>query len=49
MDNSLIYVLAANVVIWLGLGGYAAFLGKRQAALEARLAQMEKLGDGEEI
>ncbi len=40
MDNTG-YLLAANVVIWLGIGGYLVFLAGRQKRLEARLRRME--------
>ena len=40
------YLLAANVAVWLGLGGYLAFLGARQRSLAARIRQMEILADG---
>jgi CcmD family protein len=40
MDNTG-YLLAANVVIWLGIGGYLLFLAGRQKQLELRLARLE--------
>lgn len=40
------YLLAANVAVWLGLGGYLALLGMRQKTLAARIRQMEMLQDG---
>ncbi len=42
MDNTG-YLLAANVVIWLGIAGYLVFLAGRQKSLETRLARMEAL------
>lgn len=42
MDNTG-YLLAANVVIWLGIGGYLVFLAGRQKQLEQRLRRMEAL------
>jgi len=40
MDNTG-YLMAANVVIWLGVGGYLLFLAGRQKRLELRLRRME--------
>ena len=37
------YLLAANVVVWLGLCGYMAFVASRQKRLERRLKQLEAL------
>ena len=42
MDNSN-FLLAANMVIWLGIAGYLVFLAGRQKALETRLRRMEAL------
>lgn len=39
------YLMAANVAVWLGIGGYVAFLGLRQRGLALRLRQMEALRD----
>ncbi|MFP5238263.1 MAG: CcmD family protein [Acidobacteriota bacterium] len=39
------YLLAANVVVWLGLCGYMAFVASRQKRLERRLKQLETLQD----
>jgi len=39
------YLLAANVVVWLGLCGYLAFVAARQKRLEQRLKQLETLND----
>ena len=44
MDNTG-YLLAANVVVWLGVGGYLLFLAGRQKRLELRLKRMEALDD----
>ncbi len=38
------YLLLANIAVWLGLGGYAAFLQARSARLEQRLSQLEQAG-----
>lgn len=45
MDNTG-YLLAANVAIWLGVGGYLLFLAGRQKRLELRLARMEARDGG---
>jgi len=37
------YLLAANVAVWLGMGGYLAFLAARQRQLSTRIRQMEQL------
>lgn len=37
------YLLAANVVVWLGLCGYLALVAARQKHLERRLKQLEAL------
>jgi CcmD family protein len=42
---SMSYLFAANVVVWLGLGGYLAFLAGRSAGLERRVRQLERLND----
>ena len=42
MDHSY-WLLAANAVVWCGLGAYLLFLGQRQRGLAARLAQLESL------
>ncbi|WP_461210757.1 CcmD family protein [Desulfocurvus sp. DL9XJH121] len=39
------YLLAANVAVWLGIGGFVALLAARQKALAARVRQMEMLAD----
>ncbi|WP_338031077.1 CcmD family protein [Desulfovibrio ferrophilus] len=40
------YLLAANIAIWLGVGGYLAFLAAQQRRLNTRIRQMEQLSDG---
>lgn len=40
------YLFAANVVIWIGIGGYLAFLASRQAALSTRVKRKEMLSNG---
>ncbi len=37
------WLFYANVTIWVGIGGYVAFLGWRQVSLAARMNQLEKL------
>ena len=39
------YLLLANIAVWLGIAGYAAFLQARSARLEQRLSQLEQAGD----
>jgi len=39
------YLLAANVVIWVGICGYVLFVAGRQRHLERRLKQLEALRD----
>lgn len=44
------YLIFANVAVWLGLGGYVAFLAARLSGLEGRLRRLAALrGDGEEV
>lgn len=40
-----IYLFAANVAVWLGLGAYAAFLAGAQRRLARRIKRLEALGD----
>ncbi len=39
------YLFAANLAVWLGLGGYVAFLAARAGGLERRLRQLERMSD----
>ena len=39
------WLLCASVAVWLGIGGYAAFLGAVQNTLERRMRQLENLSD----
>ena len=41
MDD-IFWLMAANMVVWLGLGVYLAFLASRQRILKQRLAQWEQ-------
>lgn len=43
MDTS--YLFAANVAVWLGIGGYLVFLALRQSAISRRIRQTEILSD----
>ena len=36
-------LFAANLAVWLGLGGYVAFVAARGMRLEARLTQLERM------
>lgn len=49
IDDSMLWVMAANILVWLGIGGYVAFLASRQAVLAARLKQMELPDNGNQI
>jgi len=40
-----LYLFAANVAVWLGLGLYVAFLAGAQRRLEKRIKHLEALGD----
>lgn len=40
------YLLAANVAVWLGVGGYLLLLGARQRRIELRIRQMKELNNG---
>lgn len=40
------YLFAANVAVWLGVGGYLLLLGARQRRMETRIRQMEQLRNG---
>lgn len=48
-EDSMLWVMAANILVWLGIGGYVAFLARRQSALAARVKQMEIMGNGNQI
>lgn len=37
------WLLAANVVVWLGLGAYLLCMGRTQHSLDKRLRQLEIL------
>ena len=42
-SGALIWLMAASAVIWLGIGGYLAFLAARQGEIKKRLQQLELL------
>jgi CcmD family protein len=39
------WLLCASVAVWLGIGGYAAFLASAQNKLEQRMRLLEDLRD----
>ncbi|MEG2172909.1 MAG: CcmD family protein [Desulfovibrionaceae bacterium] len=41
--TDLYWLLAANVVVWLGLGAYLVFIGRVQKSLDTRLHHWEIL------
>lgn len=43
--SNLLWLMAANAVVWLGIGVYVAFLARAQAALDRRLRHMEMIDD----
>lgn len=47
-DDSTIWVMAANAMIWLGIAGYLAFLARRQAILARRVKHVEMMSDDAE-
>ena len=40
------WLLCAGMAVWLGIGGYTAFLAFAQNRLERRVRQLEMLRDG---
>ena len=40
-----VYLFAANVLVWVGLGCYLAFLATSQQRLKRRLSRLEILND----
>ncbi|KHK04286.1 CcmD family protein [Desulfovibrio sp. TomC] len=40
-----VYLFAANVLVWVGIGCYVAFLATSQTRLERRLKRLEILND----
>lgn len=40
-EDAIFWLLAANIVIWLGLGLYLAFMSRVQVNLGKRIKQME--------
>lgn len=43
-----IYLLMANVAVWLGIAGYVSFLGAKSVSMERRITQMEQLDNDSE-
>lgn len=43
--SNMFWLMAANVVVWLGLGAYVCFLARSQSALERRVRHMEMIDD----
>ena len=43
--DSLTWVILANAVVWLGIGGYVAYLAACQRALASRIRHMEMLNN----
>ncbi len=41
------FLIFANAAVWLGLGGYVAFLAAKLAGLETRLRRLSALSGGE--
>ncbi len=41
--ESTTWILMANVAVWIGIGGYVAFLAKGQSALKKRIALKEHM------
>jgi CcmD family protein len=39
------WLLCASIAVWLGIGGYVAFLASAQNTLERRLRLLEDLRD----
>ena len=40
-----IYLFAGNVIVWVGLGLYVAFLAVSQKRLQRRVNRLEAFGD----
>ena len=40
-----VYLFAANVAVWLGIGAYVAFLAGAQKRLARRIKRLEVLGE----
>lgn len=47
-DDPVLWVIVANAVIWLGMGGYAAFVARRQMLLAKLIKQLEILSDADQ-
>lgn len=38
--NDASWLMYANIAVWLGIGGYLLFLGRKTARLESRLSRL---------
>ncbi|MDD6181153.1 MAG: CcmD family protein [Desulfovibrionaceae bacterium] len=45
MEDSLLWLAAANVAVWAGTGLYLIFMARQQRLLDKRLRQLELLRD----
>lgn len=43
--GEIFWLLCANIIFWLGMAGYAIFLGVSQKGMERNLRQLEILQD----
>lgn len=41
--DAVMWLLAANVAVWLGLGAYVVFIARSQSALAVRVRRLEIL------
>jgi CcmD family protein len=39
------YLLAANIAVWLGLGGYVLFVSRKQVQVEHRLRTLQAMDE----
>lgn len=48
--NGLSWLMYASIIVWIVLGGYLFFLGRKAASLETRLRRLERsaVPDGQE-
>ncbi len=42
--SDILWLMAANIAVWLGLGAYMIFLVKEQKSIDKRLSMQEVLG-----
>lgn len=38
--NDVSWLMYANIAVWIGLGGYLLFLGRKTARLESRISRL---------